>query len=762
MEETSSDSLTDTKMQLCPDMPAPTRNTIPNLHAAATLTTLIMSNGLAAAQAQTNAPSGSALGTNALTKLPEVVVKGQRQDSYRPEALSSPLYTEPLRDIPQTVMVIPPAVIEAQGVNSLRDVLRNVPGISMQAGEGGGGLPGDNLSIRGFNSRSDIFVDGLRDFGAYSRDPFNLEQVEISKGPSSATAGRGATGGSINLVTKRPRLTPLYGGSLGFGSDDFKRATLDLNQPLQAAGLETSAIRLNGLWHDAGVPGRDVVEEKRWAINPSVAFGLGTPTRVTFDYIHMEQDNVPQYGIPWVPAGNTNAVLSRYVNKASPVDFSNFYGLEDYDFEDIRNDIVTAIVDHDFTPELRLRNVSRFSDTYRNHAITAPRFADIDPGPDTVSDTLVNRQLQRRKLEHTAYANATDLTWDFETGPITHALIGGLEVSREDQDNRNSAQSTNQPQTDIFHPSPSDQPFGPMPSISGIANEANATTIAPFIFDTLKLGDQWQVSGGFRFDYVESDFQSGTNRLDRTDDMLSWRAGVVYKPRPNGSIYFGYGTSFTPSIAAGNAGLSLSANDVELEPEESRSFELGTKWDIFNERLSLGAALFRTEKTSARTPGVNPGDPPLVLDGEQIVQGIEVYFAGSITDHWKVFGGYTFMDSEIKESNAANEAGAEFGNTPDHSFSLWTAYTLPHGIEVGLGAQYVGNRFNNQSGNANVRTAPDYLLFDAMLGYRVNEHVALRLNVQNLTDKEYIDRVGGGHSIPGTGRFALLTANFQF
>lgn len=725
---------------------------------AATVSALMLSHGLSAL-AQ-SAPDPTLLATNTPTEIPPVLVTGE---SVAAPVLSSPKYTEPLRDIPQTITVVPQEIIQQQNATSLRDVLRNVPGISMQAGEGGGGLPGDNLSIRGFNSRSDLFIDGVRDFGAYSRDPYNTEQIEVTKGPTSATSGRGATGGSINLVTKRPRLTPLYGGSLGFGTADFKRATLDVNQPLKDLGLDTGAVRLNALWHDAGVPGRDVLEEKRWAVNPSLAFGLGTPTRLVLDYQHMEQDNIPSYGIPWVPAGNTNAILARYVNQAPPVDFSNFYGIEGYDFEDIRNDIVTALLEHDFSDSLRLRNLSRYGDTYRRHAITAPRFADLDPATaGSQTDTMLNRQLQQRQLEHAVFANVTDANFDFDTGPVSHALVAGFEVSHEDQDNVNSAQTANQPLTDIFNPTPNDAPFGPLPGITGVPNEATALTLAPYVFDTLKFAERWQLSGGLRWDHVESDYASGATAFDRTDDMLSWRAGLTFKPRENGSLYFGYGTSFTPAIAAGNTGLVLTANDVTLDPEETRSFELGTKWDFFNERLSLTAALFRTEKTNARTAGVNPGDPPLVLDGEQMVQGVELGFAGRLTEEWQVFGGYAYMESEIKESGTPTEVGAAFGNTPEHSFSLWTTYDLPWNLQVGFGGQYVGERFNNQSGNANVRVAPDYWLFDATLGYQVTKNVSLRLNVYNLADEQYIDRVGGGHFIPGAGRSATLTASFLF
>ena len=691
-----------------------------------------------AAHAQEASPNAPAL-------LPEVVVSGQ-QDAYNSERLENPRYTEPLRDIPQTITVVPQAVIEEQNATTLRDVLRNVPGISIQAGEGGGGLPGDNLSIRGFNSRSDIFVDGVRDYGAYSRDPFNLEQVEVMKGPTSATTGRGSTGGAINMVTKRPSLKPLYGGSLGYGTDEYKRFTLDVNQPLSQAGLETSAFRLNGLYHDADMPGRNEASNERWAVAPAFKWGLGTPTRVTVLYQHMSQDNVPDYGVPWVPA-NTNPLLAEYSNQAPPINYENFYGLRNYDFEDINNDIATAMLEHDFNDSLRLRNLSRFGRTDRDSAITAPRFVDVN------TSTAIRRQLQRRQIEHQVLANQTDVNFEFETGPVGHALTAGLELSREEQENRNSAQDGNQPVTDLFNPDPNQPPFGPMPGITNPWTEAQADTVALYLGDTIKLTEQWQLVGGVRYDHIETDF-TGTD--GRTDDLLSWRSGVVFKPRPNGSLYFGYGTSFNPSLE-GNTGIS--GNILNVDPEKSRMFELGTKWDFFDERLSLSGAIFRSEKTDARTPDLaNTG--VTVLDGEQRVDGFEVGAAGRITQAWQVFAAYTFMDAEVEASNNPAEESNVLGNTPDHSISLWTTYQLPHDFEIGGGAQFVGERRNNNTAAA--RVAPDYWLFDAMAAYRVNENITLRLNVYNLADKEYIDRVGGGHFIPGAGRSATLTASFAY
>jgi catecholate siderophore receptor len=220
----------------------------------------------------------------------------------QPRSVASPKFTQPLRDIPQTINVITAAVMEQQGATTLREVLRNVPGITFQAGEGG--VPaGDQLTIRGFSARTDIFVDGVRDFGGYTRDSFNLEQVEVAKGPASGITGRGSTGGSINQVSKTPGLTSSYGGSVGAGNAEYVRSTLDLNQPI--AALPGAAVRLNAMWTDASVPGRDLVESQRWGVAPSIAMGLGTPTRASLSYFHLAQDNLPEYGIPWVPV-NTN------------------------------------------------------------------------------------------------------------------------------------------------------------------------------------------------------------------------------------------------------------------------------------------------------------------------------------------------------------------------------------------------------------------------------------------------------------------------
>jgi catecholate siderophore receptor len=664
-------------------------------------------------------------------------------------AVATPKFTQALRDIPQTIAVIPKEIMQSQGATSLRDVLRNVPGITFQAGEGGGGLPGDNLTMRGFSAGNDMFVDGVRDPGGYSRDAFNLEQVEVAKGPSSSIAGRGATGGAINQVTKSPELERSHSGSLGVGNADYRRGTLDMNHPIGEPSIGT-ALRLNLMWTDAGVPGRNVVENNSWGFAPSLAFGIGKPTQVTLKYQRLTQDNVPDYGLPW---GASPGFPTGAFQATPAVDQSNFYGLRDYDFEDIRSDIATAEISHRFNGPFTLRNITRYSDTDRDSAITSPR--------------PPNRQLQRRVMGNGNVANQTNVTASVGTR-ARHDLVAGFEVSRETTFSQNSSQTTNQPQIDVAHPNPGERPFGPMPSNTGNPSDTRLGQAGVYVFDTVNLGPQWQVTGGARMDVVDVDYSQTTlatgdlTRIQTSDSMVSWRGGVVYKPRPAGSVYFGYGTSFNPAVDAAATGAALStaetaANNPSLEPEESRNYEVGTKWDVMRNRLSVTGAVFRTEKVNARTR--NATSDPFVLAGRQTVQGVELGLSGSITDRWTALASYAFMHSDIARSANAAEEGNNLTLTPEATFSLWTTFSLPWDITVGGGAQYMDAVFRNTT---NTTSVPSYWLVNTMASYKLNEGLTLRLNGQNLADVEYVDRVGGGHYIPGPRRQVIVNADFSF
>lgn len=702
---------------------------------------LLVAGSLQGQSQPLDAPGSGARAEN----LPDVVVEEQQAP-----AISSPKSTAPLRDTPQTITVITKEVFQQQGATTLRDVLRNTPGITFQAGEGGTPA-GDQMTVRGFSARTDLFLDGVRDTGGYSRDSFNLEQVEVIKGPGSTQTGRGSTGGAINLVSKTPQPTAFRTGTAGLGTDSFERTTIDLNEPLHLRDLG-AAFRLNAMWQDADVPGRELVENESWAVAPSFALGLGRPTRLTLSYLHMEQDNVPDYGIPWVPAAH--GPLAAYANQAAPVPTSNWYGLRNRDFEKVKIDVLTAQVDHDLTERISLRNTTRYGRTDRDSIITAPRFLS------NASTDIRRNDWKSRDQEDSILANHTNLSASLETGAVSHEIAAGLEVSREEQTNRTRvATGPNSPSTNLYRPNPHD-PYTEAIARNGAYTDVTADSLGIYVFDTLTLSPQWQATAGARWDEFEVDYAAvaadGTpTPYRRTDDKVSWKAGLVYKPVESGSIYAGYGTSFNPSAE----GLALTAATALLEPETSRTVELGTKWDLADRGLSLSAALFRTEKTNARTAGINPGDPATVLEGEQRVEGVELGVSGRITPRWNAFGGYAYMTSDIRRSNTTGEAGNDLTLTPEHSFTLWTSYDLSRSLTVGGGAQYMDAVYRNATNTAEV---PSYWLFQAMASYQVNESLSLRLNVTNLADRDYVDRVGGGHFIPGPGRQAILTASFQF
>jgi catecholate siderophore receptor len=653
---------------------------------------------------------------------------------------SAPKYTEPLRDTPQTITVIPKAVIEEQGATTLRDVLRNVPGLTMTAGEGG--VPaGDNLTLRGFSARNDIFIDGARDLGPQSRDPFNLEQVEVVKGPGSAFTGRGSAGGSVNLVSKAPNVNRFFAGTVSLGSDATKRFTGDINLPVK----DRIAFRLNLLEHDSGVAGRDVVENRRWGVAPSVLFGLGTRTRMTLSYFYMGQDNIPDYGIPWVT--NNHNVLASLRDSAAPVPRETFYGLKSRDFEKMRSDLATVNIERDFNDSVTLRNQFRFGYSTRDSVTTSPRFAS----PDSL---VINRNGPSWITEDKVWDNQTDLRARFSTAGIAHSLVTGLALTHENNLRRTRI-VTGTPTTTLNDPDPN-QPFTGVISVAPNVGDVTGKSVSLYAFETARLGKYVELNGGLRFDRFDVDgLNTALAPVTRVDEMVSWRGGVVVKPREEGSVYVSYGTSLSPSLE----GLSYGTANTAIEPEKTYNFEVGSKWDLIGERLSVNGAIFRVEKTNARTPGILPGDPPQVLQGRQRAQGVELGASGGITRALSVFGAYTYLDSQIIKSNTPAEVGKEIQNAPRHSFNIWTTYRLPHRITLGGGPRFVGRRFGN---NINTRQVNSYWLLDAMASFPVARHLDLRLNLYNLTNEYYFDRLGGGHLIPGAGRSVMVSAGFRF
>jgi catecholate siderophore receptor len=713
----------------------------------------------------TVAKNGSGKMPDTTTKMNTIVVTAEQEGSYQAGTASSPLYTEPLRDTPQTITIVPQAVIKDQNATTLRDILRNVPGISFQAGEASSTVAGDNLSIRGFNARDDMFIDGIRDTGIYTRDPFNTEDVEVVKGPASAYEGYGETGGSVNLVSKTPQLTPDYEFSGGVGTNAYNRESLDINQPIKEFGDTGMAFRLNAFHQYNEVADRDFVYDGRWGFAPSLAFGLGTPTRVTLSYLHQREDDLPDYGFPFINAAavNVGSFPKSQLNRLAPLPYSNWYGLLNRDQETAITDIPTLKIEHDFDNDIKLVNQTRYDRTSFSAYNTSARF-DTPPPVSTppLIINMISREPSARTDLDTLIDNKTFVTVPFDTWQVPNTLVSSLEISHESD--MFSTATGPFVDTSLYDPNAFAAYNAPLTWTDRNTNQLD--DVAYSLFDTIKFTPQWELTGGARYDHLHSSYTDPgpltPSRFARTDDLFSWRAALVYKPLPYASVYAGYGTSFNPSIQGVSDGASndaLAANTANLPPEQDISYEIGTKWDLLEQKLSLTLALFRTDKTNARV--VDPTAPGTVYDlaGKQRVQGVEFDAAGSITDEWKVFGGYVYMPSEVVNGPPSASPGNSLPNTPEQSASLWTTYELPWRLTMGTGAQFVDTRYSLVN---ELNSSPGYWTQQAMLGYKVNRNVSVQLNVYNIWDKEYIDLVGAHQAVPGAGRTIIFTTSIKF
>jgi catecholate siderophore receptor len=684
--------------------------------------------------------------------------------------VSSPRYTAPLRDVPQTIAVIPRATIAQQGATTLSDALRNVPGITLQAGEGGGAsnTAGDMFNMRGFNASNSLFVDGVRDDGLISRDVFNLEQVEVFMGPTGSDVGRGTAAGYINMQSKAPHLGAAYSASVGYGNGDRHRITADANfaRPMTADGgwWSKSGFRLNALWQDGGVPGRDVVEHEVKAVAPSLAFGLGTPTRLTVSSQFVRQENVPDYGIPGAAWADT-PLAPTTVRADRPVDQANFYGSLGYDYDHARQDNVTVRAEHDVTRALQLRFQSRYNRTERDAVISTIQ----NPAAFDATTNLVTIARQGNERLNEVTSHQFSLIDRFSTGRVRHAISAGADLSFENQFAPGLTGLGTRAPVNIYHPNPLDPVLNYAPVRSLASSRGETATVGVFAFDTVDLGSRWQVTGGARVERYDTSFQSAdaagvtTADLHGTDTLVSGKAGVVYRVTETGNVYGSYGTTVTPP---GTANFTLSAqvnnqNNPSVKPQESANFEVGTKWDLFGTRLSLTGAAFRTVNENVIFTVDAAAIPPVYnQDDRQRVTGVTGGIAGQVTERWSVLFSAGYLDAMQDSQNSATN-GKRMVLTPEVSGSLWSTYRLPRNLTVGGGIRFTGDVFINA---ANTISSPGYTLVDGLVEYAVNSHFTLRLNLYNLTDELYIRNVNnnGGRYNPGAPRSAMLSSDVRF
>jgi len=600
-------------------------------------------------------------------------ITGQEQDdtSYQVEKAASQKYTAPLVDTPRSVTVVPQQVLKDTAATSLQDALRTVPGITFGAGEGGN-PQGDRPFIRGFDAQGDTYLDGVRDTGGQSREIFDIESIEVSKGPNSSFGGRGSAGGSLNLVSKTPQARDFTNGGFTYGSDQTRRYVLDVNRQFLD---DSAAFRLNLMSHEQNVAGRDAVNYDRWGVAPSLTFGLGTPTRVNLSYYHLESDDLPDSGIPY-GYGSATATAHVHDKPNDGGDSDNFYGLKGRDFRKTRADISTFSIEHDLNDNMTLKNTLRHGSTGQDYVLTQPDDSKLNVN----KFGTVWRRANSRVSTTTTTTNQTDLFGSFQALGFKNTYSTGLEFTGEETRVSSYTVSPNANPictvakgglggqcTSLSNPNPDDAWTG---SVARNYNGTNtkATSRAAYVFDTIELDPKWLLNVGLRYDTFDTEANTNAvptatvkarSKIKDDSQFFNWQAGLVWKPLENGSIYASYATSATPPgglIGEGSEPNPVTAGAAtsDLQPEETVNYELGTKWDLFHDRLSLTAAVFRTEKKNTR----------ILVDaltyqnaGESRVDGLELSASGKITEQWQVFAGYSYLDSELVKAGRNGRNG---------------------------------------------------------------------------------------------------------
>ena len=689
------------------------------------------------------------------TQVEEILVEGvQRRDSYLEDENTIGKLTESLLDTPQSVTTLSSRLMRDRNAMSLDDALRNVPGITLGAGEFS--WQGNNPSLRGFSSRNDLFLDGMRDSGNYARDPFNLDAVQVLLGPSSVVFGRGSTGGVINQSSKQPVVDELRSLHLNAGTAGIRRLTADLNQPLELA--RDSAFRVNVLAHRAAVPGRDVTESERFGIAPSLSLGLGDATRLTLSFLRQDGESIPDYGFPWIEG------------RPPKVDRENFYGFAS-DFLDTRADVASAVLDRRINSALAFNARLRYAAYDRKSRITEPQvdaLASLDDDPDEV---IVHRMIFSGESREEMLQGQLNLQADFRAGTVNHTLAAGLEISSETS-NPVFGFASQTPFFDYGLPVPATRLGSPGgffdgPTARRLQTDATSDTLAAWVLDTLELSDQWSLSAGIRWDRFDTDYSeqrfdlngatTGKANFPATDVETSYRAALVYKPVAAGTVYLGWGTSFNPSaesVSFISSGRGLTTSNVALEPEANESLELGLKWSLLDGQIFADAAIFTIDKSNARVPDpFNPGFNTLA--GEQRINGLSVNLTGNINERVELMAGYTRLNDE--QQNRLSGASGRMNNVAPDTFSLWINWIASARLDFGAGGRFVDQRVVNNS-----KRVDAYWAFDAMMEYAWSDNLRFKLNLANLGDEVYFDQLHPWHVIPGQGMSAVFAINLDY
>lgn len=669
------------------------------------------------------------------TTLPAITVEGANAMTYNaPTASSATKIDAPLRDIPQTVNVITQELMRDKGVRSMEDAVKSVPGISLSHGDG----QRDQVVIRGFSAIGDQFVDGFRDDALYFRDLSNIEQVEVVKGPASVLYGRGSSGGMINRITKKPGIDKSE-VSLQVGSWDQRRAEFDIARKAN----EALSFRLTGAVERAD-SFRDQQFLEREAFAPSMLLKIDSDTTLLLQADYLHDKRVTDFGIP------------GFNGRPIDVDPSTYYGSSNASDADTTESTVssgTITFDHRFNSSWSIRNAFRY------YEYTLDRY-NVVPGVVTANAAFPSGfQVARRRgaiaRDEHGYFNQTELTQKVNLAGMDHQILYGMEFGVQDRTQLNRSGTTTS--VDAFNPISGPGSKTNMTVNASGSNSGSSTVAAGYIQDLISLSDKWKVLIGTRYDSFKQEVHVA-GVASRTDTAWSPRAGIVYQPTTNQSYYASVSKSFQPAGESFN----LSTTNRIFDPQETTSKEIGTKLDLFNGKATATAALFNLERTNIAT--TDPLTSVTTTVGTQRTNGLELTFAGDLSDGWRVSTGYAYMDTEISKSNTVTNGiplqGKEATLTPKHSANIWlTKALMPHWT-AGAGINYVGDRFADP---ANTVTMPSYTTMDAMIAYRI-KGIDLQLNIYNLFDKEYIASAHGSavDLMPGAPRSVQLTARYAF
>ena len=716
--------------------------------------------------------------TGAPATMQTVTVTGSRpsEDFQTTRASINRLGAANLMDVPQSVVVINRALMQSQGATSLVDAVRNAPGVTIGSAEGGN--IGTNININGFNARTDIYLDGMRDRGQYYRDVFALEQVEVLMGPSSMLFGRGSTGGVINQVTKKPFLKQATEVSASATTNGLVRTTADVNTPFG----ENNAARVSAMFQVGKASTVDQTNMLDFGLAPTVKLGIGTPTEITLGAYLLHRKDQVNYGVPNLNGYPINAPRNTA------------YGFnDDYTQQDVI--ALQSTIEHKFSPNLNLRNQTEFVWVNTDVRETSGGFVGTlganngfvvaQPGPNGIPysaaplGNLWVRQLSRdRNINDITVENQTEVLAKFDTGTVGHTLLMGIDLNYESYTNKQSSRTGTCNGIALPAGSVGCTPAGytvgantpgNVASLPGNYASSQAFGAGFYANDTVQVIPELKVVGGLRWDYYTAQIGNSINRVNtvgntaaafyqQTDTFLSVRGGVIYEPTPAQSYYVSYSTSFNPSLEQ----LTSTTGTSTLPPETNQGVEAGVKYELLGANLSVGGAVFQILKNNARTS--NP-DGTFTPTGNVQIQGARVNFAGRITPEWQVFGGYAYLNAIIVQGlNFQNGIGNTTGkvplNTPTDSGNLWTTYTFKEIYEIGGGLFYVGQRYAN---NTNTVVVPAYARVDLTAAYKQPTY-DVRLNVYNLFNSVYYDGVigsDGGRATVGSGLTGMLTLNYR-